>query len=519
MGDPKHNLENTVESTWFDKFVKGAKEIGRYLSFVAKLALPIPAAGYIAGCGEDVPPLTPFTGSCDEIANAPRISRGDIPRVFGSTSGRVEDRLMTIEFFGREIQVHELAARAFQCVEEEILQNNCVDDERLKASHVYAWRMVKGSWKHRSQHSFGNTVDMNGNDNPHCKRGARWSGRCANPNPYTYGVWERSNKKGRKKLLGLMRDLNVFEISNCAIRAFEKYGFDWGGLWEEPDFMHFEWKKDPRALVGGEGTFDYVAKELTRRGHLNCQKIKGIVGEAIESHEHDASKPEGKPTFYGGIQITRYYTPRCSDMSWRRFKAAVKMNGTGFCDGRLYHYRSIGNSLGTSTPLPEKYSHGVTNCDTDARPMRTIAVNNVPGTRCHIPYGSRVYLDFGEDNEWTGWFVAEDTGGAFHGKCKIDIYVGVGELALKKTKSLDRISRKDVNAWVVKPESNALVRMLQEEEDSTPAGKYEMDGFFMVVASVEEKKPGKYKEKPKIRGTEEEMDAYFTILGAVEKGK
>jgi hypothetical protein len=36
---------------------------------------------------------------------------------------------------------------------------------------------------------------------------------------------------------------------------------------------------------------------------------------------------------------------------------------------------------------------------------------------------------------------------------------------------------------------------------------------------VEEKKPGKYKEKPKIRGTEEEMDAYFTILGAVEKGK
>ncbi|MBW2999915.1 M15 family metallopeptidase [Candidatus Woesearchaeota archaeon] len=518
MGGSEQNLENTVESTWLDKFVKGVQKIGRNLSLIAKIALPIPIAGYIAGCGEDVPPLTPFTGSCDEIANAPRISRGDIPRVYGSSEGQVEDRLMTINFFGGDIKVHELAARAFQCVEEEIMQNNCADSDRLRPSHAFAWRFIEGTWQ-RSLHSYGIAVDMDGRDNPHCKKGKRWSGPCSNANPYTWREWDMSNKKGRKKLLGLMRDLRVFNISNCTIRAFEKYGFEWGGLWEEADFMHFSWKKDPRALVEGEGTFDYLAKGLTKRGHLNCSKIKGIVGGAIESHEHDASKPEGKPTFYGGIQITRYYTPRCSDMSWRRFKAAVEMNGTGFCDGRLYHYRGIGNSLGTSTPLPEKYSHGVTNCDTDARPMRTIAVNNVPGTRCHIPYGSKVYLDFGDDNEWTGWFVAEDTGGAFHGKCKIDIYVGVGELALKKTKSLDRISRRDVNAWVVPPEQNALVSMLEEEEDSTPAGKYEMDGFFMVVASVEEKKPGKYKEKPKIRGTEEEMDAFFTLLGAVEKSQ
>jgi hypothetical protein len=52
-------------------------------------------------------------------------------------------------------------------------------------------------------------------------------------------------------------------------------------------------------------------------------------------------------------------------------------------------------------------------------------------TPCAIPRWSRVYIKYATPNHpYTGWYIAEDTGGGFRGQtpyCKIDIFLGIGE--------------------------------------------------------------------------------------------
>jgi 3D (Asp-Asp-Asp) domain-containing protein len=103
----------------------------------------------------------------------------------------------------------------------------------------------------------------------------------------------------------------------------------------------------------------------------------------------------------------------------------------------VYNYRTIRKTLEESEPIDDggKFSRGVTKTGTNPTKKRTVAVNPVQGSPCCINYDTEMYIDFGRGNEWNGVYKAEDTGSAFRGECKIDVYGGVGLEELEESRS------------------------------------------------------------------------------------
>lgn len=157
--------------------------------------------------------------------------------------------------------------------------------------------------------------------------------------------------------------------------------------------------------------------------------------------------PVGQPTFDGAIETTAFFIPQCgANRPWytgvwdahrdiyetacdipqeqRGFYETVKCEGIGICRGKQYG-SDIGKEEGINAhPLNDQHTKGETICGTTPTPHRTIAVNSQPGTACHVPYGSLVYLTFEEDNPWNGWYVAEHANAGLQGQCSMDIFVG-----------------------------------------------------------------------------------------------
>ncbi|MFC1723827.1 3D domain-containing protein, partial [Nanoarchaeota archaeon] len=77
----------------------------------------------------------------------------------------------------------------------------------------------------------------------------------------------------------------------------------------------------------------------------------------------------------------------------------------------------------------------------------SIAVNLRRGTNCYIPRWSRVYIKYPKPNHpFTGWYIAEDTGGAFGGKCKIDVFLGAGKQSVIGSPN-PTVSKNDQSQW------------------------------------------------------------------------
>lgn len=203
----------------------------------------------------------------------------------------------------------------------------------------------------------------------------------------------------------------------------------------------------------------------------------------ITGHAVTDTVPDSEPAF-STIETTVYYTPSYDDIgAWcsdagclsssdaylgklgvteeclnqgksycciqearRGFYEEVKCQGSGVYNGRVYTYQNIRETELTSVALDSAYTKGKTATGTDPIAKRTIAVNSKEGTTCYIPYGSQVYIDFGDGNEWNGWYTAEDTGSAFTGKCKIDVFAGVGKNNYLDAKK--EVSGKNPTVWV-----------------------------------------------------------------------
>lgn len=169
----------------------------------------------------------------------------------------------------------------------------------------------------------------------------------------------------------------------------------------------------------------------------------------------------------------------------RGFYEDIKCQGSGVHDERVYHTSTIKPTPQDSIPIDAKFTRGRTAKQTNPQAKWTIAVNNAAGTQCHIPYGTLVYIDFGDNNPWSGIYRAEDTGSAFRGQCKIDIYAGVG---LDESKSAEQdVSRKKPKIYVLEPtdanaphimsETNLAenYKLLSKEEYSTKYGRNTID--------------------------------------------
>jgi len=143
------------------------------------------------------------------------------------------------------------------------------------------------------------------------------------------------------------------------------------------------------------------------------------------------------------------------------FYEAVKCQGSGVDNNFItYTYKCIKHdSTGCNDPPSDML--GKTTVNTGPRAFKTIAVNIKEGTECYIPLGSYVYIEpkSGYDKgEWTGWYVAEDTGSyTIDNRCQIDIYAGLGEIAngLSLPDSADGANL--FNVWVYNPNGKQIV--------------------------------------------------------------
>ena len=128
---------------------------------------------------------------------------------------------------------------------------------------------------------------------------------------------------------------------------------------------------------------------------------------------------------------------------------------------RVYHHSSVADTLDQSTPISQDFVRGRTSQSTDAKRMWTVAVNSIPRTPGYIPYGTIMYIYWGEGNPWNGLYRAEDTGSAFLEERKIDIYAGVGEeekdeaINAGLSNAYPRIYLLDANNKVIDPRSAA----------------------------------------------------------------
>jgi len=136
----------------------------------------------------------------------------------------VKEALVTLNFLGHEVQVHQKVLKPLSCVEQEL--SLCL--QNFSAERISSWR-DKNSYRggEISNHRFGLAIDIDPHKNPCCG--------CVEP-------WSQDP---------LCRNLNLTAFDRvsfplCTIAAFEKHGFYWLGRDEElQDTMHFEFLAAP----------------------------------------------------------------------------------------------------------------------------------------------------------------------------------------------------------------------------------------------------------------------------------
>lgn len=239
-----------------------------------------------------------------------------------------------------------------------------------------------------------------------------------------------------KKLIADVASRNPdFEISSISVLGVK----DVDGYQSDPS-PHFSDKKpgiilDALKLLEEKGT---VKKEPTQSPTGNVAGLPSGLENArptftnIKTTAYFTTSIDDKPsqTWYSGsgsCGAPLYYC--CKPFNERGFFEEVKCQGSGWAYGNVYHTSTIKQTREASKPL-EGYTNGKTSTGLDPVAKRTVAVNPVKGTPCYIPYGTKMYIYWGEGNPWNGYYVAEDTGGAFKGACKMDIYAGVGKAAV-----------------------------------------------------------------------------------------
>jgi 3D (Asp-Asp-Asp) domain-containing protein len=217
----------------------------------------------------------------------------------------------------------------------------------------------------------------------------------------------------------------AFKASRCYLGGKEENGFCQG-------------VQSGARIEGGKCTCDvYVGKRA---------RSKTEFRSGFDEWKAQMPKPSAPPTFTKDNLVVTYYDVTdgdayckglepsdCNDISkcsakcnqrgcgygstvscWEAFYYDTMMQGTAYYKGSYYSYKTgiqKGGKLGNPKSL-------------FFEPKMSIAVNPNVGQAGYIPWGSRVYIDFKADDEWDGWYLAEDTGGAFRCCPKIDIFAG-----------------------------------------------------------------------------------------------
>ena len=146
------------------------------------------------------------------------------------------DRIKTIRFLGYTVTVHSLILENLSLVEEQIITASKTDPQvqawikNISSLDGWTWRNIAET-QSRSYHSYGLAVDIL----PRSYGGKE-----------TYWLWA-SNRKAEWWNISYNER---FHPPAAVIKAFEKYGFIWGGKWLYFDTMHFEYRPEILILSG-----------------------------------------------------------------------------------------------------------------------------------------------------------------------------------------------------------------------------------------------------------------------------
>ena len=193
-------------------------------------------------------PRNPKTYTQEDIAElmkkgtkAALAAEKPVDNTFSQFLFQTNDRIVTernirsMSFLGHRLNVHKMVIPFFEKIDREIKAAAKTDKETAKfvadISEIggYNWRTIDGTAGRRSYHSYGLAIDIavKGNKKP------------------TYWEWVRTwNNKWM-----LVPQSSLWLPPETVIKIFEKYGFVWGGTWDEYDTMHFEYRPELAVLA------------------------------------------------------------------------------------------------------------------------------------------------------------------------------------------------------------------------------------------------------------------------------
>ena len=193
-------------------------------------------------------PRNPKSYSQDDIAElmkkgtkAALAAEKPVDNTFTQFLLKTNDRIVTernirsMNFLGRRLNAHKMVIPFFEKIDSEIKAAAKTNKEVAKfiadISEIgcYNWRTIDGTAGRRSYHSYGLAIDIavKGNKKP------------------TYWEWVRTwNSKWM-----LVPQTSLWLPPEPVIKIFEKYGFVWGGTWDEYDTMHFEYRPELAVLA------------------------------------------------------------------------------------------------------------------------------------------------------------------------------------------------------------------------------------------------------------------------------
>ncbi|MFP3041996.1 M15 family metallopeptidase [Treponema primitia] len=167
-------------------------------------------------------------------ANPPKRSQHFYDALWrASTREESYDRVKTIRFLGRSVMVHYSIMEELALVEERILNTAKTNAQvrqwmnRLDSLAGWNWRSIADT-QSRSFHAYGTALDLL----PTSYGGLQ-----------TYWLWTAQNFPAWWAVPYERRS----SPPEAVIKAFEDYGFIWGGKWLFFDTMHFEYR--PEILI------------------------------------------------------------------------------------------------------------------------------------------------------------------------------------------------------------------------------------------------------------------------------
>lgn len=153
------------------------------------------------------------------------------------TNDRIETErnIRSMTFLGHRLNIHKMVLPFFEKIDNEIRALAKTDKEiasfiaNISEIGGYNWRVIDGTAGRRSYHSYGMAVDILVKNN---KKPIYWE-------------WVRTwNSKWM-----LLPQSSLWLPPESVIKIFEKYGFVWGGTWDEYDTMHFEYRPELAILA------------------------------------------------------------------------------------------------------------------------------------------------------------------------------------------------------------------------------------------------------------------------------